>query len=32
MELKLNSGDVITIPDGCRAVMKDKIIKNDTPT
>ncbi len=26
MELKLNSGDVITIPDGCRAVIKDKII------
>lgn len=26
MELKLNSGDVITIPDDCRAVIKDKII------
>lgn len=26
MELKLNSGDTITIPDGCRAVIKDKII------
>ena len=26
MELKLNSGDVITIPDGCKAVVKDKII------
>lgn len=26
MELKLNSGDVIAIPDGCRAVIKDKII------
>lgn len=26
MELKLNSGDVITIPDGCKAVIKDKII------
>lgn len=26
MELKLNAGDVITIPDGCRAVVKDKII------
>ena len=26
MELKLNSGDSITIPDGCRAVIKDKII------
>lgn len=26
MELKLNSGDTITIPDGCRAVIKGKII------
>ena len=26
MELKLNSGDVITIPDDCKAVIKDKII------
>ena len=26
MELKLNSGDTITIPDGCKAVIKDKII------
>lgn len=26
MELKLNSGDVITIHDGCRAVIKDKMI------
>lgn len=26
MELKLNSGDTITIPDGYRAVIKDKII------
>ena len=26
MELKLNSGDVITIPDDCKAVVKDKII------
>lgn len=26
MELKLNSGDTITIPDGCKAVVKDKII------
>ena len=26
MELKLNSGDVITIPDNCKAVVKDKII------
>ena len=25
MELKLNSGDVITIPDDCKAVIKDKI-------
>ena len=26
MELRLNSGDVITIPDDCKAVIKDKII------
>ena len=26
MELKLNSGDVITIPDDCKTVIKDKII------
>lgn len=26
MELKLNSGDTITIPDDCKAVIKDKII------
>ena len=26
MELKLNSGDVITIPDDCKAVIKDKVI------
>lgn len=26
MELKLNSGDVITIPDGCKAVIKDNVI------
>ena len=26
MELKLNSGDVITIPDDCKAVVKDKVI------
>lgn len=26
MEVKLESGDTITIPDGCRAVIKDKII------
>ena len=26
MELKLNSGDSITIPDDCKAVIKDKII------
>ena len=26
MELKLNSGDIITIPDDCKAVIKDKII------
>jgi len=26
MELKLNSGDTITIPDGCKAVINDKII------
>ena len=26
MELKLNSGDTITIPDDCKAVVKDKII------
>lgn len=26
MEIKLNSGDVITIPAGCKAVVKDKII------
>lgn len=26
MELNLNSGDIITIPDGYRAVIKDKII------
>ena len=25
MELKLNSGDVITIPGDCKAVIKDKI-------
>lgn len=26
MELKLNSGDVITIPEDCKAVIKDKVI------
>lgn len=26
MELKLNSGDVITIPDDCKAVIKGKVI------
>ena len=26
MELKLNSGDLITIPDDCKAVIKDKVI------
>ena len=26
MELKLNSGDVITIPDDCKAAINDKII------
>lgn len=26
MELKLNSGDVITIPDDCKAVIKDNVI------
>ena len=29
MELKLNSGDTITIPDGCKAVIKDKIITGE---
>ena len=29
MELELESGDTITIPDGCRAVIKDKIITID---
>ena len=26
MELKLNSGDIITIPDDCKAVIKDNVI------